>query len=293
MRVLPRFELFFLAFYTSLITLVGALVFFMTGRSETLLLASLLLALYLVLALGKPLRRRRAARAELPGEWREFLLAQSPFYRGLEDKGRAGFERDVRLFLAETRVAGTGGAPVSWQSRLLVAAGAAAMLHGRPDQEPPLRDGVTVYPGHAFDRNYRAGKGNIAGQAPAGGPLLVAEKSLREGFADGHDGYNVIIHELAHYFDHEAGKGGLKVVVAEGGEMDWREAIGDEYRKHDFAASALDPYAAQNRAEFFACASEVFFEKPRHLAGTHPDLFSLLVEFYGQDPRTTIIKGDR
>ncbi len=284
MRVLPRFELFFLAFYTSLITLVGALVFFMTGRSETLVLSSLLLALYLAMALGKPLRRRRAARAELPGAWREFLQAQSPFYRGLEDKGRAGFERDVRLFLAETRVAGTGGAPVSWQSRLLIAAGAATMLHGRPDQEPPLRDGVTVYPGHAFDRNYRAGKGNIAGQAPAGGPLLVAEKSLREGFADGHDGYNVIIHELAHYFDHEARKGG---------ETEWREAIAGQYRTHDFAASALDPYAAQNEAEFFACASEVFFEKPGQLAATHPNLFSLLVEFYGQDPRATMIKGTR
>ncbi|MDD8013713.1 MAG: zinc-dependent peptidase [Acidobacteriota bacterium] len=293
MRVFPRFELFFLAFYTSLIVLVGVLVFFMTGSGETLILAALLLAFYLALALGKPLRRRRAARAQLPGEWREFLQAQSPFYRGLEDKGRAGFERDVRLFLAETRIAGTGGAPVSWQSRLLVAAGAAIMLHGRPDQEPPLRDGVTVYPGRAFDRNYRAGQGNIAGQAPAGGPLLVAEKSLHEGFADGHDGTNVIIHELAHYFDHEARKGGLKIVGASGVEMDWREAIAGEYRTHDFAASALDPYAAQNEAEFFACASEVFFERPGHLAAIHPGLFSLLVEFYGQDPRTTIMKGDR
>lgn len=283
MRVLPPFGAFFTAVYALLIVLTGALLFWLSGRLDVLVLLLLALALYLFLALRRPLRRRRAVRGEFPGDWRELLLSRSPFYRGLDQQGRERFERDVRLFLAETRVAGTGGAPVSWQSKLLIAAGAAVMLHGRPDWEPPIADGVTLYPGYVFDRNYRPGKGNIAGQAPAGGPLLVAAKSLEEGFAGEGDGYNVILHELAHYFDLEARKAGARI-VAGGGELPWSEAVEREYGAHNFSASVLSTYAAQNEAEFFACASEMFFENPGRLAAAHPTLHFLLSEFYGQDP---------
>jgi len=292
MRTIPRYELFFAVLYALLIALAGVLVHFIAGAGEVLVILPLLLALYLALALRRPLRRRRASRAPFPGEWREFLLGGSAYYRGLDGKGRSRFERDVRLFLAEVRIAGTGGSPAPWRARLLAAAAAAAMLHGRPDWEPPLRDGVTVYPGFAFDRNYRSGRGNIAGQAPAGGPLLVAEKSLADGFADAHDGVNVMVHELAHYFDLEARKGGLEVEAAEP-HIPWAEAIGREYGGHDFSSSALPGYAAQNEAEFFACASEMFFEAPGRLAQANPMLFSLLKEFYGQDPRAILLTNAR
>jgi len=292
MRAVPPYSLFFTVFYALLIALVGGLIFLITGRSGALLLLLLALVLYLFAALRRPLRRRRAARAALPGEWREFLLARSAYFRGLDESGRSRFERDVRLFLAETRIAGTGGRPVSWRTRLLIAAAAAAMLHGRPDWEPPLHDGVTVYPGHAFDRNYQAGKGNIAGQAPPRGPLLIAEESLEQGFADARDGYNVGIHELAHFFDLEARKAGMRLKGSPGKRSPWPELIGREYGRHDFSASALPDYAAQNEAEFFAVASEMFFENPGRLQGAHPGLFALLVEFYGQDSRR-VLDGKR
>jgi hypothetical protein len=284
MRVIPAYDLFFIVFYALLILLVGVAAWSITGHFEALPLSLLLLVLYLFLALRRPWRRRQGARAPFPEEWREFLLARSPFFRGLDEAGRSCFERDIRLFLAEVRIAGTGGTPVSWETRLLVAAGAAVMLHGRPEWEPPLADGVTVYPGYTFDRNYRPGKGNIAGQAPAGGPLLVAEKSLIEGFAGEHDGYNVMFHELAHYFDLEARKGGMNLAAAAGGSAPWPAIIAGEYERHDFAASLLPNYAARNEAEFFAVASEMFFENPRPLQQTHPGLYFVLAAFYRQDP---------
>jgi hypothetical protein len=291
MRTIPAYDLFFIVFYALLIPLVGVAAGSITGRPEALLLALPLLALYLLLALRRPRRRLRAARAPFPGEWREFLLARSPYFRGLDQAERARFERDVRLFLAETRVVGSGGAPVFWQTKLLVAAGAATMLHGRPEWEPPIADGVTIYPGYSFDRNYRPGKGNIAGQAPEGGPLLVAEKSLLEGFADERDGYNVLLHELAHYFDLEARKGGMKIGTGAESASSWPEVIAGEYARHDFAASPLAGYASRNEAEFFAVASEMFFEDPWRLQRAHPGLFTLLAEFYRQDPRS-IVEGN-
>ncbi|GEM_PF-557371 len=291
MRIVPGFDLFFIGLYALLIPLVGLVAWLVTGIPALFALALAMLAAYLLLALRRPLRRRQAVHAPFPGEWREFLLSRSPFYRGLDDSGRQRFERDVRLFLAETRIAGSGGAPVSWPTELLVAAGAATMLHGRPDWEPPLLDGVTVYPGFAFDRNYRPGRGSIAGQAPAGGPLLVAEKSLLEGFAGERDGINVMIHELAHYFDLEARKGGLRIVADSVRPIPWSVAIEKAYERHDFAASPLPDYAARNEAEFFACASELFFEDPIRLGASCPRLFSLLEEFYGQDPSGNVLAG--
>ena len=291
MRVVPAYDLFFIVLYALLIPLVGFAAWSITGRFEAWPLSLLLLVLYLLLALRRPRRRLRAVRAPFPVEWREFLLARSPFYRGLDEGGRSRFECDIRLFLTEARVAGTGGAPVSWGTRLLVAAGAATMLHGRPEWEPPIADGVTVYPGHVFDREYRPGKGNIAGQAPAGGPLLVAEKSLLEGFAGEGDGYNVLLHELAHYFDLEARKGGMHLQPATGDAAPWAEIITREYERHDFAHSALPDYAAQNEAEFFAVASEMFFENPWLLQQSHPGLYAVLSAFYRQDVRTIILSA--
>ena len=155
----------------------------------------------------------------------------------------------------------------------------------------PLADGVTVYPGYTFDRNYRAGKGNIAGQAPPRGPLLVAEKSLLEGFADERDGTNVLIHELAHFFDLEARKAGMSLRAGGENALPWPEVIAAEYERHDFASSILPAYAALNEAEFFAVASEMFFENPGSLANTHPGLFAILKEFYQQDSRSVLELG--
>ena len=228
----------------------------------------------------------------MPNEWREYLLFHSAYFRGLDESGRMRFERDVSLFLADVRISGIGGGSLAWPTRLLIAAGAAAMLHGRPEWEQPLVDGVTVYPGSSFDRNYRINRGNIAGQAPWRGPMLIAEESLKQGFADVADGTNVLVHELAHFFDREARKSGLRLRLRSG-TVDWAEAIAGEWARHDHETSILPAYAAQNEAEFFAVASEMFFENPGPLQDAHARLFEMLREFYRQDPRRVLVKNVR
>jgi hypothetical protein len=46
----------------------------------------------------------------------------------------------------------------------------------------------------------------------------------------------------------------------------------------------LDPYAAEDEAEFFAVATEDFFERSTGLRAAHPRLYALLQEFYALDP---------
>ena len=293
MRIISKTDAVFTGFYALLIPSLALLFFFVSGQAFVLFIMSPLLVLYLWLALRRPLRRRRATRRPLPSSWREFLLSHSAYFRGLDDEARLRFERDVRLFLSDHSIVAIGGAEVAWQTRLLIGAGVATMLHGRPAWEPPLPDGVTVYPGMSFDRNYRVKQGNIAGQAPERGPLLIAEESLKQGFADPSDGRNVLVHELAHFFDREQRKTGGRYPrrARPGGDDSWAGALTAEWRNHLQHGSILPDYAALNEVEFFAVACEVFFETPRALQAAHPGLYGMLRDFFNQDPRQVLRTG--
>ncbi len=50
--------------------------------------------------------------------------------------------------------------------------------------------------------------------------------------------------------------------------------------------TALRPYAGVNPAEFFAVATEAFFDDPVDLRRQQPDLYEVLSDYYGQDPAT-------
>jgi Mlc titration factor MtfA (ptsG expression regulator) len=55
--------------------------------------------------------------------------------------------------------------------------------------------------------------------------------------------------------------------------------------------TVLDEYGATNAAEFFAVATEAFFQKPAALKRRHPALYQQLAEFYRQDPAERQDKG--
>jgi Mlc titration factor MtfA (ptsG expression regulator) len=46
----------------------------------------------------------------------------------------------------------------------------------------------------------------------------------------------------------------------------------------------VDPYAAENPAEFFAVMSEAFFEMPLSVKLYFPSVYEQLALFYRQDP---------
>ncbi len=292
MQLISKIDSAFVVFYTLLIPMIGVLVFIMSGQVLVLLMIPLLLAIYLPSVLRKPLRRRRAAAAPIPASWRDFLTARSRYYLGLGDEGKKRFERDIVLFLSDNPIIAIGGRDVAWQTRLLIGAGVASMLHGRPGWEPPLPDGITVYPGSSFDGNYQVEKGNIAGQAPERGPLLIAEANMHQGFAEPGAGRNVLIHELAHFFDREQrrGGGGFLLRSRRGRDDSWSDFWTSEWRRHLEHGSILPDYAALNEAEFFAVACEIFFEKPWPLQAAHPELYQVLQDFFNQDPRQVLEK---
>ena len=70
-----------------------------------------------------------------------------------------------------------------------------------------------------------------------------------------------------------------------GSDNPWRmEASVERALKRAGHDTLLDPYGAENEAEFFAVATECFYEQPRELKQEHPDLYAILRDFYRVDP---------
>ena len=180
--------------------------------------------------------------------------------------------------------------------------------------------GIVVYPGEFLVRREDIDEAGvvhefeepISGEAWDGGPLLLSWEDVHMGRDDGRP-YNVVIHEFAHKIDMLNGHAnGLPpfdrrlhpsltqrvwtqamndVQLRLDAELDLIEAAlpagidpDDEAADPYYAHLPIDPYAAQNEAEFFAVSSEAFFVAPEALRTAFPDWYALLVAFYRQDP---------
>lgn len=285
MQVIYKVDVVFRVIYSLLISMLGLVLFFLSGKWPILPLSVLAILAYLYMASRKNLKRYRAARQPFPREWRDILERCSAFYNHLDPGEKRRFEQDIRIFLSDFSIQGIRGQEVDQKTRLLIAAGAATLLHGRPAWEPPIKDGVLVYPGDRFDRDYQPGRGWQAGQASRGGPLIVTRGSLQHSFRESHDGYNVILHELAHYFDLEDGQadGIPGMGMSSENIAAWRTIMAREWGRAQQGRSFLDPYAGVNEAEFFAVATEFFFERPGEMRQKAPDLYEALRDFYNLD----------
>ena len=232
-----------------------------------------LAALVLRAGLRGPWRRWRAVRQPFPSAWREWLAARVPLYARLGEAERARFERDVQLVLAEARFEGVDGIGVTDELRLGVAAGAALLLHGRPEWELPLDRTFLFYPGH-FGDDYTALEPAYDGMVHPQGPVILSAPAVRRSWARA-DGSNVVLHELAHLFDFEdLYADGVPSLLAPGSVKGWTALVRRETALIRRGQSMLRAYAATNAAEFFAVATEVFFERSTALARRHPDLVS-------------------
>jgi hypothetical protein len=192
----------------------------------------------------------------------------------------------VQIFIDEHHFEGIEGVTITTDLRLGVAAGAALLLHGRPDWELDGTSSVLFYP-DAFDDQYFGGDyADYDGMAHEQGPILLSARAVEESWADPTDGSNVVLHELAHLFDFKnEGADGIPSLMDPASEEVWQRLVRKEMRRVRRRQSLLRPYAATAPSEFFAVAVEVFFEQPGPLKDEHPELFNALQSFFALDPR--------
>ena len=239
------------------------------------------------LVLRGPLRRARAAGTPLPPEAAAWFTTYVPLYTRADAEGRARFEHAARVFLGEQRFEAIAGTTWTDARRLAVAAGAATIFHGRPGWTFSTRRSFLLYPS-TFDNDYHddAREGEFDGMAHQQGPVIFSAPALDDAWAFD-DGQNVVVHELAHLLDFTGtGVDGAPSLMDPASGDAWAALVRRETQRVKVGKSLLRAYAATNAAEFFAVATEVFFERPTALGRRHPELFAALAAFFQLDPRS-------
>jgi len=247
--------------------------------------------------------RRRKLRAQpFPDQWSRILTARMPAYGRLSRMDRAELEGHVRVFLAEKYFEGCGGMEITDEVRLLIAAQACVLLlHRDTDYFPGMRS-VLVYPGPFQGAGKAIGPAGMVTQSVgwrhgeswhtpgSGGPVVLSWPDVLAGAADPEDGRNVVYHEFAHQLDGESGwVDGAPALDDQAAAAEWKRVMSEQFRMHVRAVWAGVPtvigaYGAQSPAEFFAVATEAFFERGAALRAANPEVYRLLAAYYRQDP---------
>jgi Mlc titration factor MtfA (ptsG expression regulator) len=240
----------------------------------------------------------------IPSHWFEILHRTFPLSHALSDPERARLLRYVQVFLHEKRFEGCGGLELTEEMKLNIASQACYLLLSLESGCYPDLKTILVYP-RAYTppddalRQHALSTGQIAppresrlGESWIGGTVVVSWDAARRGAANADDGRNVVFHEFAHRLDQQDGiADGVPAALPTSSLQTWAAVVGKHHERlkrarKQFRRTVLNKYGATNRAEFFAVATEAFFEKPAQLRRSAPDLYDELSAFYGRDPAT-------
>ena len=247
----------------------------------------------------KKRRRKKIRQGEFPAQWITILESNLGFYRQLTPTDKRELQEHILVFLAEKRFEGCGGLKIDDEIRVTIAGQACLLLlHREPAYYPSLRT-ILVYPSSYLAKNpYDADdKSHRLGESWQYGPVVLAWDSSRRGGKNAFDGHNVVLHEFAHQLDQMDGVADGAPTLGRGKTFEtrklkyrsWALVFSREFECFERKAAkgkktVIDHYGASNPAEFFATATEAFFEKPLQLKKKRPELYEELRSYYKQDP---------
>jgi Mlc titration factor MtfA (ptsG expression regulator) len=244
-------------------------------------------------------RLRRALAAPFPPEWENILERNLGVYRRLPPALRDRLHTLIKRFLHEKHFTGAHGLQITDEVRVTIAGEACVLILNRPAGVYPALRYIIVYPtafvvrreGMDEDGVVSASPRDLLGESWQNGKVILAWDSVLRGSRNFVDGKNVVLHEFAHQLDTEDGAAdGTPLVGGEHSYRSWAAVMSEEFEELQKATyrgreSLMDHYGATNPAEFFAVATETFFEKPRQMAKYHAELFETLRGYYRVDPR--------
>lgn len=236
--------------------------------------------------------RRTSLRAKrLSDDDREALAKVFPLWKDVPEASRLQVEGWMHVFLDEKGFEACGQLEsVTHEMRLAVAAQACLLIAHRPQDYYERLKSVLLYPGAYRASDEHGESGVRLGESWGTGSVVLGWKSVLQGGRNTEDGHNVVLHEFAHQIDQEDGSADGVPALEDGEDYGrWSKAFAPAYeafceRANAGKRSVLDDYGATNPAEFFAVGTETFFEKPKAMKREEPEVYGMLVEFYGMDP---------
>jgi len=234
-------------------------------------------------------------------QWSAILKNNIPPYQGLSEELQQQLHDLIRIFISEKSFEGCGGLVLNDEIKVTIAAQACMLLLNRQGECYPKLYSILVYPStYVADESHRLvrNQGDTSvrlGESWNHGAVVLAWDSVKRGALNFRDGHNVTMHEFAHQLDQEDGRGdGAPILAARSAYSAWSQVFTKEYellryRKKKGKKSVMNKYGATDPAEFFAVATETFFEKPKQLQKKHPELYDELRGFYQVNPVEWII----
>jgi len=232
-----------------------------------------------------------------PERWLDYLHANIWQYHSLDPAKQERVRQCVQVMAGEKSWEGIDGFAADDEVKVTIA-GTASLLTLGLDQ-PFYFDrveSILVHPGLIRNRPIQRGllvsheDGYYSGLAWQGGPLIFSWPNVLRGSRRPGDGANVVIHEFVHHIDGLDGEmGGTPIIDSPDLQQRWESVFNRRYQElvNDLDAGReprINDYAATNMAEFFAVASESFFDSPERLQRNLPDVYEVLSEYFDINP---------
>lgn len=232
-------------------------------------------------------RRRREATRDARRFERLASLQSLRLWQRVPENLRDTLAARVEDFIRRVPFTGAGGLVVDDSMRVRIAAQCCLVTLGHEGWPFASLHGITLHPDEFVVRQeiededtgvVTEGYEALSGQSIESDRIVLSWRDVLEGDAED-DGYNVVIHEVTHFLEH-ANPGGDP--TARAALEAAREELGRALERGE--TPLIDPYGAEDNAEFLAVAAETFFERPRELRARHPTLYVLLRQSFRLDP---------
>lgn len=239
--------------------------------------------------LFKRLRRLVDKPPPLSEEQRDLIEEKLPWSQEFDDDEYERFEMQLRRFMHEKIIKGDDGLEVTDEMRVLVAGTAARLTRNIGDDVYDGLDTVILHDSavHADEHHV------VLGTASTFGVVDLSWNAVTQGLEDPGDGHDTALHEFAHIIDMADGRvDGTPDLHALSDYTPWSKALSKNFLELQARVekgklkkrAVLRAYGATNEAEFFAVATEAFFERPMALKNKAPDLYGVLKDYFRADP---------
>ncbi len=239
---------------------------------------------------------------EPPAGWEDAVSTRLVHFAALDGDERTQLGADIGRLLGEKRWEAARGFDLTEDIRLTVAAQAALLILGLDiDGYRDVRS-IIVHPTTRVLTGPRQGPAHgvvtdapfpVIGQAhDRRGPVIIAWDAVRRDTRHPERGHNVVFHEFAHKLDMLDGVVDGTPPLQDQATFDrWVAVCTAEYEAlRAGAGGLLRAYGGTNAGEFFAVATEAFFDQPVPLRDEKPDLYAVLTGFYHQDPAARVAR---
>jgi Mlc titration factor MtfA (ptsG expression regulator) len=270
-----------------------------------LLPIALVVVAFFVVRYYRKWRDRRIRERPFTQSMDNLLIAALPFFNELGEDERQRLKEKINQFLANKRFYGCAGLGITDEIRVTIAAEACLLIMNQDCEVYSGLTSILVYP-TAFvvhhseegaDGVVSSASRDLLGESWDNGRVILAWDAVAHGTADLSDGNNVVLHEFAHQLDALSGRANGAPPLIHNNYKSWARVLSQNYqdlqdRSERGLPTTIDDYGATNPAEFFAVATETFFEQPHDLYSRRPDLFEELKTYYRLDPRDWSAAGD-